>query len=98
MGVGAYDHNPNGKTPYDGAVQQIYSGAKTFANLRAKGGATAEDPMSKQLSAVNKAGWATDKKWHSGVGKAYNNIVDKANAGSGSKPTGGAADKSSSKK
>ncbi len=37
MGVGAYDNNPNGKTPFDGARQQIYSGAKTFSNLREKG-------------------------------------------------------------
>ncbi len=87
MGVGAYDNNPNGKTPFDGARQQIYSGAKTFANLRAKGGATADDPMSTQLSAVNKAGWATDKNWHNGVEKAYNGTVAKAEKYQAAHPT-----------
>ncbi len=78
MGVGAYDSNPNGKTKFDGAVQQIYSGAKTFANLREKGGSNDKDPIAKQLSAVNKAGWATDKNWHNGVGKHYNDIAKSA--------------------
>lgn len=87
MGVGAYDNNPNGKTPFDGARQQIYSGAKTFANLRAKEGATSSDPMSKQLEAVNKAGWATDKNWHNGVEKAYNSTVAKAEKYQASHPT-----------
>ncbi|CAN0176678.1 unnamed protein product, partial [Phaeothamnion confervicola] len=75
MGVGAWDNNPNAKTPYNGAIQQIYSGAKTFDHLRTKGGADANSPMDKQLAAVNKAGWATDKNWHNGVNKNYNNIV-----------------------
>jgi len=79
MGVGAYDHNPNGRTPYDGAVQQIYSGARTFDNLRRKGGSNSGAPMSQQLAAVNRAGWATDRNWHSKVGKAYNGVVSKAN-------------------
>lgn len=79
MGVGAYDANPNGKTPYDGAVQQIYSGAKTFANLRRKGGSNADAPMSQQLAAVNRGGWATDRNWHKGVGRHYNTVVAKAN-------------------
>lgn len=80
MGVGAYDSNPNGKTKFDGAVQQIYSGAKTFANLREKGGSNAKEAIGKQLSAVNKAGWATDKNWHNGVGKHYSDIAKSAKA------------------
>lgn len=80
MGVGAYDSNPNGKTKFDGAVQQIYSGAKTFANLREKGGSNAQAPIEKQLSAVNKGGWATDQNWHNGVGSHYNDIAKSAKA------------------
>lgn len=83
MGVGAYDANPNGKTRFDGAQQQIYSGAKTFANLRRKGGSNADAPMSQQLSAVNRAGWATDRNWHSKVGSSYNKVVAKANTSAG---------------
>lgn len=78
MGVGAYDSNPNGKTKFDGAVQQIYSGAKTFANLREKGGSNANESIDRQLSAVNKGGWATDKNWHKGVGKHYSDIANSA--------------------
>lgn len=78
LGVGAYDSNPNGKTPYDGAINQIYSGAKTFANLRAKGGSNAQDSLGVQLSAVNRAGWATDGGWHTKVASHYNNIVARA--------------------
>lgn len=80
MGVGAYDSNPNGKTPYDGALQQIYSGAKTFAHLREKGGSNAKESMDKQLAAVNKGGWATDPNWHNGVGSHYNDIAKDAKA------------------
>ncbi|WP_167815906.1 hypothetical protein [Methanocorpusculum sp. GPch4] len=79
LGVGAYDSNPNGKTPFDGAVNQIYSGAKTFANLRSKGGSTAQDSLGNQLSAVNKAGWATDQSWHTKVASHYNTIAGNAN-------------------
>ncbi|MGI5845002.1 MAG: hypothetical protein ACOX9B_12605 [Candidatus Xenobium sp.] len=79
LGVGAYDSNPNGKTPFDGAVNQIYSGAKTFANLRAKGGSNAQDSLGNQLSAVNKAGWATDQSWHTKVASHYNTIAGNAN-------------------
>lgn len=75
LGVGAYDSNPDGATPFDGAVQQIWSGAKTFDNLRAKGGADSQDSLADQLSAVNKAGWATDDNWHNGVGSHYNEIA-----------------------
>lgn len=78
LGVGAYDSNPNGKTPYDGAINQIYSGAKTFANLRAKGGSSAQDSLGVQLAAVNRAGWATDGGWHTKVAGHYNNIVANA--------------------
>ena len=84
MGVGAYDNNPNGRTPYDGAVQQIYSGARTFARLRARGGASETSSMGQQLAAVNRAGWATDRNWHNGVGRAYNNVVARANTYSNS--------------
>ncbi len=83
MGVGAYDANPNGKTPFDGAVQQIYSGAKTFDNLRRKGGSNPDAPMSQQLAAVNRAGWATDSSWHKKVGNSYNTVVAKANSTGG---------------
>jgi len=78
LGVGAYDSNPNGKTEFDGAVNQIYSGAKTFANLRAKGGSSAQDALGTQLAAVNKAGWATDQSWHTKVSSHYNTIAANA--------------------
>lgn len=78
LGVGAYDSNPNGKTPYDGMEQQIRSGAKTFNNLRAKGGSNADASIADQLAAVNKAGWATDKNWHNAVQKHYNQITGDA--------------------
>jgi len=78
LGVGAYDSNPDGATPFDGAVQQIWSGAKTFDNLRAKGGADSKDSLADQLSAVNRAGWATDDNWHNGVGTHYNEIAKHA--------------------
>lgn len=76
LGVGAYDSNPNGVTPYDGLENQIKYGAKTFANLRAKGGSSANDSTGNQLAAVNRAGWATDKNWHRGVANQYNRIAD----------------------
>lgn len=81
LGVGAYDSSPSTPRQWDGAVQQIYAGAETFANLREKGGSNAKAPIASQLSAVNKAGWATDPNWHSGVGRAYNEL----SKGSGSK-------------
>ncbi|HIB68528.1 MAG TPA: hypothetical protein EYO33_26420 [Phycisphaerales bacterium] len=78
MGVGAFDSSPNTPRKWDGAVNQIYSGAKTFANLRRKGGSNADAPLGQQLAAVNRAGWATDKSWHSKVGKAYNSYASSA--------------------
>lgn len=81
LGVGAFDSSPSTPRQWDGAVNQIYSGAKTFANLREQGGSNAKAPIASQLSAVNKAGWATDPNWHSGVGRAYNEL----SKGSGSK-------------
>lgn len=71
MGVGAWDKDPNAITPYDGALPQIYYGAKTFANLRHKGGSEFGAAMPAQLLAVNRAGWASDANWHLGVGRAY---------------------------
>jgi hypothetical protein len=67
LGVSAYDSNPNGDYGMNGVASQIFVGAKTFANLRAKGGADANDDMATQLAAVNRGGWATDQNWHSGV-------------------------------
>ncbi|MCA9797508.1 MAG: hypothetical protein KC910_37105 [Candidatus Eremiobacteraeota bacterium] len=81
LGVGAFDSSPSTPRQWDGAVNQIYSGAKTFASLREKGGSNSKAPIASQLSAVNKAGWATDPNWHSGVGRAYNEL----SKGSGSK-------------
>jgi len=78
MGVGAFDSSPNKPRKWDGAVNQIYSGAKTFSNLRRKGGSNADAPLSRQLSAVNRAGWATDGNWHSKVGRAYNSYASSA--------------------
>lgn len=78
LGVGAYDSNPDGRTPFDGALNQIYSGARTFANLRAKGGANEGDALGVQLAAVNRGGWATDQAWHTKVAAHYNNIVANA--------------------
>lgn len=77
LGVGAYDSDPNNSTrnsKFSGVENQLRVGAKTFANLRKKGGASASDPIEKQLQAVNKAGWATDPKWHSGVAAMYKQI------------------------
>ncbi len=79
MGVGAFDSSPSKARQWDGAVNQIYSGAKTFANLRQKGGSNANAPLASQLSAVNKAGWATDSSWHQKVGKHRNEISRGAN-------------------
>jgi hypothetical protein len=88
MGVGAFDSSPNKARKWDGAVNQIYSGAKTFNNLRRKGGSNPDAPISQQLSAVNRAGWATDKSWHSKVGKTYNNYASSAQtAVASSKPS-----------
>jgi len=88
LGVGAYDANPNGKTPFDGMENQIRSGAKTFNNLRRKGGSSPDAPLAAQLAAVNKAGWATDPNWHSKVGKHYNSIAGQAMK-AGASPTKG---------
>ena len=74
MGVGAFDSSPNKPRKWDGAVNQIYSGAKTFANLRRKGGSNSRDPLGTQLSAVNRAGWATDGGWHRKVGNHYSSL------------------------
>lgn len=74
MGVGAFDNSPNTPRKWDGAVNQIYSGAKTFANLRRKGGSSSRDSLGTQLSAVNRAGWATDGNWHKGVGRHYSSL------------------------
>lgn len=76
LGVGAYDSNPNGATPYDGLENQIKYGAQTFANLRAKGGSSAGDSLGNQFAAVNRAGWATDRNWHRGVASQYNRVAD----------------------
>ena len=78
MGVGAYDSSPSTPRQWDGATNQIYSGAKTFANLRSKGGSSSKAPISQQLSAVNKAGWASDSSWHSKVGGHYNEVTKEA--------------------
>lgn len=75
LGVGAYDSNPNGKTPYDGLENQIYSGAKTFSNLRSKGGSSADAGIADQLAAANKAGWATDQGWAGKVANWYQKIA-----------------------
>ncbi len=77
MGVGAWDSDPNAVTPYDGALNQIYYGAKTFKNLRQKGGETSASEMARQLLAVNRSGWASDPRWHSGVEHHYYTFVPK---------------------
>lgn len=74
MGVGAFDSDPSAPRQWDGALQQIYSGAETFANLRSKGGSNADAPIGEQLSAVNRAGWATDTSWHTKVAGHYNEL------------------------
>ena len=78
MGVGAYDSDPNNATrnsKFSGVENQINVGARTFANLRAKGGSSADASIAEQTSAVNKAGWATDQNWHKGVTSIYHNQV-----------------------
>jgi hypothetical protein len=82
MGVGAYDSSPDTPRQWDGAKSQIYSGAKTFADLRSKGGSNSKASMEQQLSAVNKAGWATDTEWHSKVGGRYGELSKKSGGGS----------------
>lgn len=79
MGVGAFDSSPNTPRRWDGAVNQIYSGAKTFANLRRKGGSNSGAPLSQQLAAVNRGGWATDGNWHRGVARHYNSLSQGGN-------------------
>ena len=91
MGVGAFDSRPNKARKWDGAVNQIYSGARTFSNLRKKYGSSAEMPLSHQLRAVNgngtRSGWATDTGWHNKVAKTYNNYASSAKSFSGSSNT-----------
>ncbi|MHB2015577.1 MAG: hypothetical protein ACYCW6_01385 [Candidatus Xenobia bacterium] len=77
LGVGAYDADPRNSTrnpTFSGVRNQIFKGAATFAKLRARGGASANSPISQQLAAVNRAGWATDRGWHNGVGAQYAQI------------------------
>ncbi|MBX3167976.1 MAG: glucosaminidase domain-containing protein [Candidatus Eremiobacteraeota bacterium] len=81
LGVGAFDDDPDNSTrnsKYAGVENQIRLGAETFANLREKGGASADDPIDVQTAAVNKAGWATDQNWHNGVDRWYNQISQAA--------------------
>ena len=76
LGVSAYDHNPRNVNPtFDGLKNQIYKGAETFARLRGKGGASASDDLGTQLRAANRAGWATDPNWHSGVARHYRSVA-----------------------
>ena len=77
LGVGAYDSDPNNSTrnsKFSGVEQQLKVGAETFANLREKGGAGPNDSIEKQTAAVNKAGWATDPNWHTGVDQMYKQV------------------------
>ncbi len=80
MGVGAFDASPNKARRWDGAINQIYSGARTFANLRRKGGSGASASLSQQLLAVNRAGWATDGNWHSKVAGHYSGLASSLTA------------------
>ena len=88
MGVGAFDASPNKARKWDGAVNQIYSGARTFSNLRKKYGSNENMPLSHQLRAVNgngtSAGWASDSSWHNKVGNTYNNYASSARSFTGS--------------
>ena len=87
MGVGAFDSSPNKARKWDGAVNQIYSGARTFSNLRKKYGSNENMPLSHQLRAVNgngtRSGWATDTNWHNKVGNTYNNYASSAKSFTG---------------
>ena len=77
LGVGAYDSDPNNSTrnsKFSGVEQQLKVGAETFANLREKGGAGPNDSIEKQTAAVNKAGWASDPNWHTGVDQMYKQV------------------------
>ena len=79
LGVSAYDNNPNNiNKRFDGLRNQIYKGARTFARLRKKGGATANDSLAKQLLAANRGGWATDRRWHLGVARQYRQLAKRA--------------------
>lgn len=74
LGVGAFDDDPDNSTrnsKYSGVENQIRLGAETFANLRDKGGVSADDSVAVQTAAVNKAGWATDPRWGEGVANKY---------------------------
>ena len=86
MGVGAFDASPNQARKWDGEVNQIYSGAKTFSNLRKKHGSSPDAPIADQLRAVNGngKGWATDKSWHTKVGNTYNNYASSARSSTSS--------------
>ncbi|MGE0490772.1 MAG: hypothetical protein AB7S38_16315 [Vulcanimicrobiota bacterium] len=81
MGVGAYDSSPNAPRRWDGAVNQIYSGARTFANLRRRFGSNSRAPLAQQLAAVNGGGrgWATDRGWHRKVAGTYSNLAGGSN-------------------
>jgi hypothetical protein len=77
LGVGAFDSDPNNSTRnsrFSGVEQQLKVGAETFANLRKKGGASSSDPVEVQTAAVNKAGWASETNWHTGVDQMYRQV------------------------
>ncbi|NDD28325.1 MAG: hypothetical protein EB084_08695, partial [Proteobacteria bacterium] len=82
LGVGAYDANPRNAVNnpgFSGVENQIRRGAQTFAKLRARGGSGPNDAMGRQLAAVNRGGWATDRNWHNGVSAMYNKVSRAAN-------------------
>lgn len=77
LGVGAYDSNPTNaltNPQFAGMENQLRVGAKTFDNLRNKGGSNSNASVAEQISAAGKK-WATDPKWAQGVTSIYNQIA-----------------------
>jgi hypothetical protein len=74
LGVGAFDANPGGRTKFDGLENQIMYGAKTFARLRAKGGAGAGSGIGDQIMGAGRGGWASDGGWARKVIQHYGQI------------------------
>jgi len=76
LGVGAYDSNPTNaltNPKFAGMENQLRVGAKTFDNLRSKGGSNANASVEQQIAAAGKK-WATDPNWAKGVTSIYNQI------------------------
>jgi hypothetical protein len=91
LGVSAYDNNPDGNFGMNGLSAQIINGAQTFDRLRSQNGSGPNDPIDKQIAAVNgyKNGdpalgrpgqvWASDGTWYTHVTANYHELTKDGN-------------------